>query len=106
MGLFGKKKEKCPACDRPFENHEEFIEHITIIHPEEQPCPKCKGTMRWVNARAAYERPNSVCGNCGYIERYMDWGNIMGEQGYGKKKKHFYPKLEKNEDTGKWDFKK
>jgi|TARA_B110001454_G_scaffold155601_1_gene144927 hypothetical protein len=33
--------------------------------------------------------------------------NITIKNGeYGKKKKNFYPELEKNEDTGKWDIKK
>ena len=105
MGLFGKKKEKCPACEKPFDNHDEFIEHITTIHPEEQPCPKCKGTMRWVDVSSGnepYASPQPVCHNCGYKETYLSWGG----DGYGKKKKHFYPKLEKNEETGKWDIKK
>ena len=105
--MFGKKKEKCPACTRPFENHEEFIEHITTIHPEEQPCPKCKGTMRWTSGTSNFEQPRSVCANCGYMESYVSWGEpFPADGGYGKKKRNFYPKLEKNEDTGKWDIKK
>jgi endogenous inhibitor of DNA gyrase (YacG/DUF329 family) len=110
MGLLRKKKEKCPACERPFEDHEEFIEHITTIHPEERPCPKCKGTMRWVDSsnvggsHTQYERPQPTCDNCGYMEHYVGWDEWDGE--YGKKKKNFYPELEKNEDTGKWDIKK
>jgi len=66
--------------------------------------------MRWVDAsnvggsHTQYERPQPTCDNCGYMEYYLGWDDWDGE--YGKKKKNFYPKLEKNEDTGKWDFKK
>jgi hypothetical protein len=38
------------------------------------------------------------------MEHYVGWDEWDGE--YGKKKKNFYPELEKNEDTGKWDIKK
>ena len=47
--LFGKKKAKCPACKRPFDDHEKFIEHITTTYTEERPYPDCKGTMSWVD---------------------------------------------------------
>jgi hypothetical protein len=35
----------------------------------------------------------------GLMEPYLGWGNFLGDDGYGKKKRHFYPKLEKNEET-------
>ena len=28
MGLFGKKKEKCDACNKPFEELDECREHM------------------------------------------------------------------------------
>ena len=95
--LFGKKKEKCPVCKREFNDHEEFIEHITTIHPEERPCPDCKGTMRWVDLTTEnhpYDTPEFACDNCGYTKYYLAWDEWNG--GYGKKKINFYPKREKN----------
>ena len=56
--------------------------------------------MRWVDTRY-HAGLRSVCSNCGYMESYLGWGEpYPSDGGYGKKKKHFYPKLEKNEDTG------
>jgi len=27
MGLLGKKKEKCDACNKPFEDHDNLVDH-------------------------------------------------------------------------------
>ena len=43
MGFFGKKKEKCDACNKPFEELDECREHMKIIHPATKPCTKCFG---------------------------------------------------------------
>ena len=40
MGLLGKKKEKCEACNKAFVIHDEFEEHKKI-HPPTKPCTKC-----------------------------------------------------------------
>jgi len=45
MGLLGKKKEKCDACNKPFEDHDVLVDHQKRIHPPTKPCTKCSGLM-------------------------------------------------------------
>ena len=47
MGLLGKKKERCDACNKPFEDHDELVDHMKRIHPPTKPCTKCSGLMQW-----------------------------------------------------------
>ena len=64
-------------------DHEEFIEHIITIHPEERPCPKCKGTMRWVDAsnvggsHTQYERPQPACDTL-WLHGILSWLGRLG----------------------------
>jgi len=78
MGLLGKKKEKCPACDKPFEDHDEYVNHITNIHPPHKPCPKCQNIMYWklVGGHAPYcqHMVIYICSDCGFIgESWVYW---------------------------------
>jgi len=47
MGLLGKKKEKCDACNKPFDDLGECRTHMKNIHPPTKPCTKCSGLMAW-----------------------------------------------------------
>ncbi len=67
MGLLGKKKEKCEACNKPFEVHEEYEEHKKI-HPPTKPCTKCSGLMQWERQQAPlFWNLIYVCRECDYI---------------------------------------
>ena len=70
MGLFGKKEETCPACGFKFENHDEYVNHITNIHPRTKPCTKCTGTTYWNyqgHVAGGSGEIHYVCVECGFI---------------------------------------
>ena len=83
MGLLGKKKEKCPVCKKPFEDHDEYVNHITNIHPPHKPCPKCQNIMYWTSAGG--HAPDCrhmiiyICSDCGFIgESWAYWDGWDG----------------------------
>jgi len=39
-------EEICHACDRQFENHEKYNDHVMNIHPATKRCTKCSGMMK------------------------------------------------------------
>ena len=69
MGFFGKKKEKCDACNKPFEELDECREHMKLIHPATKPCTKCSGLMQWERQHIGQPSMNLiyVCRECGFI---------------------------------------
>ena len=68
MGLLGKKKEKCDACNKPFEDHGELREHMNNIHPATKPCTKCDGLMQWERQNAnSYMNLVYICRKCDFI---------------------------------------
>ena len=70
MGLFGKKKETCPACGYQFENHDKYVNHITNIHPKTKSCTKCTGTTYWTyqaHVPHGHYELQYVCVECGFI---------------------------------------
>ena len=69
MEFFGKKKEKCDACNKPFEELDECREHMKLIHPATKPCTKCSGLMLWERQHIGQPSMNLiyVCRECGFI---------------------------------------
>ena len=69
MGLLGKKKEKCDACNKPFEELDECREHMKLIHPATKPCTKCSGLMQWERQHIGQPSMNLiyVCRECAFI---------------------------------------
>ena len=68
MGLLGKKKEKCDACNKPFDDLDECRTHMKNIHPPTKPCSKCSGLMPWERQHTqAYGNLIYVCRECDFI---------------------------------------
>ena len=68
MGLLGKKKERCDACNKPFEDHDELVDHMKRIHPATKPCTKCSGLMQWEGQHtSSYGNLIYVCRECDFI---------------------------------------
>ena len=66
MDLF-KHKNVCPACGYQFDNHLDFNDHMTNIHPETKICPKCSGTVYWEHMRGFNFMFNYICTKCGFV---------------------------------------
>ena len=89
MGLFGKKKEKCPACQKPFEVHDEYVNHVTNIHPPHKPCPKCQNVMEWKQLSMTLKQEwfiNYICSDCGFVgeswKMWNSWDNTYLKKKY------------------------
>ena len=68
MGLLGKKKERCDACNKPFDDLDECRTHMKNIHPPTKPCTKCSGLMAWERQHTqAYGNLIYVCRECDFI---------------------------------------
>ena len=67
MGLLGKKKERCDACNKPFDSLDECREHVKNIHPATKPCTKCLGLMEWEG------QMTQAYGNLSYVCREFDF---------------------------------
>ena len=69
MGLFGKKEERCDACNKPFEELDECRDHMKRIHPATKPCTKCSGLMQWERQHVGQPSMNLiyVCRECDFI---------------------------------------
>jgi len=81
MWVFLKKK-KCPACNKSFDNHNDWANHVVYIHPPIQTCPECKNRM-WYND--FYVNPEEEwmiyqCEECGFL------GDSWKIVGFNKKK--------------------
>jgi hypothetical protein len=82
MGLFGKKKERCGACGKPFESHDECEEHITNIHPETKPCTKCSGTA-YYSYKSVSQEIQYICVRCGFVVETWktdNWTNNLWQE--------------------------
>jgi DNA-directed RNA polymerase subunit RPC12/RpoP len=96
MGLLGKKKETCPACGYKFENHDEYVNHITNIHPETKTCTKCSGTAYWHvpgNGPHHGKELSYVCVECGFIVEVWRTRTLWDDDEYLEKKdrsKHYF----------------
>ena len=76
-----------PACKKPFEDHDEYVNHITNIHPPHKPCPKCQNIMYWAHHKApTFWTVSYICSDCGFIgeswELWDGWNDY-----YVKKRK-------------------
>ena len=83
MGLFDKR-ERCAACLKPFEDHAEYVDHITNLHPKGKPCTKCSGTAYWFHQtgfRQEVYEVKYICPDCGFI--LETWG--VWEKGWSDK---------------------
>ena len=69
MGWLRDKRERCVACLKPFENHDEYVDHITNLHPKGKPCTKCSGLMQWERQHIGQPSMNLiyVCRECDFI---------------------------------------
>ncbi|HJJ21104.1 MAG: hypothetical protein MT334_04240 [Candidatus Nitrosopumilus limneticus] len=68
MGLFAKSKEKCDACNKPFDDIDECRAHMKNVHPATKPCTKCDGLMAWERQNTpAYANLVYICRKCDFI---------------------------------------
>ena len=76
MGLLGKKKERCDACNKPFDDLDECRTHMKNIHPATKPCTKCDGLMQWERQNTqAYANLIYVCRECDFIGEMWRYHN-------------------------------
>ena len=63
-------EEKCHACHKPFENHDEYNHHVMNIHPVTQRCSKCQGIMKihwdW-DTHGNASLFEYICSECGFV---------------------------------------
>ena len=68
MWVFIKKK-KCPACNKSFDNHYDWANHVLYIHPPFQTCPKCENDMQYNDFYVNPEEEWMIykCEECGFL---------------------------------------
>jgi hypothetical protein len=76
------KKKKCPACNKPFDNYNDWANHFLYIHPPIQTCPECKNNMRYNDFYVNPEEEWMIykCEECGFL------GDSWKVIGFNKKK--------------------
>jgi predicted RNA-binding Zn-ribbon protein involved in translation (DUF1610 family) len=69
IGVFKNTKHQCPACNKSFDNHNDWANHFLYIHPPIQTCPKCQSNMRYedfcVNPKEQWIIYK--CDDCGFL---------------------------------------
>ncbi len=68
MWIFLKKK-KCPACNKSFDNFNDWANHVLYIHPPFQTCPECGNYMRYNDFYVNPEEEWMIykCEECGFL---------------------------------------
>ena len=68
MWVFIKKK-KCPACNKSFDNFNDWANHVLYIHPPFQTCPKCENDMQYNDFYVNPEEEWMIykCEECGFL---------------------------------------
>lgn len=69
MGTFRETKYECPACNKPFDIKNDYVNHFLYIHPPVQTCPKCQENMRYEDFCVNPEEQWMIykCENCGFL---------------------------------------
>ena len=69
IGMIYKTKHECPACNKSFDNHNDYVNHFLYIHPPIQTCPKCQNNMGYEDFCVKLEEQWMVykCEYCGFL---------------------------------------